>query len=153
MLSIGAQLYEESDRDRATVQLEEFNIATSSAWGIGIGTLQPISGLQLQLDRMLYLSGFSYRVEAGAAAARLREVVLDWTPQGGGPSRSIYVLAGDALANASNLYGNTDYPRILLPRAGTLRAQFVRADTTAAGLVGVTLWGHYIPPGNIARGS
>lgn len=152
MLSIGAQLYRESDRDLVTVQLEDFRRSGFTAWAIGQAAAQPLL-TTMPVDRMFHLQAFTFTVTAGAAAARLRSVRLVYTPTGGGTPFVVVALGGDALATTLQEYAGTVITNILLPRGGTLQVDMTRSDTTAAGTAEAQVYGFVIPPGNIARGS
>jgi hypothetical protein len=153
MLTLGSELYQLTDRDLQTVQLEELNLTGSVSWALAQNTLAVFTQA-LPLDRVYYLGAFTAQVDSGAAAARLTSLQLQVTPAGGGIPVVVWRKAGDELGSrTSNLWGDTAYPRVILPRGGTLSLLGVRSDTTAVGTVSWSVMGFMIPPGSIARGS
>lgn len=153
MLSIGAQLYEESNRDRSTLQLEEVQRQAAATFGAGVTAT--VSLFTVPPDRCLYLGAFTFTCQAGINTARLVSISLRWRPQGGGVSHTIFARGGDGLVNTlTTQHDDTVFPQLLLPRGGIIEVIGARTgDLTNAGSLSCWITGMLIPPGNIARGS
>lgn len=160
MLSLGQDLYQESQRDLVGVQLESFFRQTSAPLGIGIASAQLF--VSTPPDRLLWIHSYSFDGQAGAAAARWLNAQLELIAPDTGTGvictlatkRNAFGISCDGEA-PSNLIGYTVGlgGGLLLPRGISLRMTAQRSDTTVAGSAVLTVLGYLVPPGNVARGA
>lgn len=151
MLSLGFQLYELTERDLATVQLEPLFRRLPFTLGAGVASVQ--IPLTWPGDRALYLALLTWQFNG--------EPGTTWT----GASALIQGFNFSAFGNVGGLpFGCspsgaggagalTDHPRIILPAgAGNVIGLASRVGTVAAASGELDVAGYLIPPGTMTRG-
>lgn len=154
MLSIGGQLYNLTDRDRATLLLEPYFRSLSTAWGVGVGLVD--STFTWPADRFLYLVNLDVDWNSGAAAARATNLQVFWREAVGSPGIQLHAERGGQLVGEGTNVATQDSSRalhhlnVLLP-PGQLVVRMNRSDTTVLGAIAPYVCAYLIPPGGIGR--
>ena len=155
MIAIGGQLYNLTDRDRATLLLEPYLRSQSNPWAIGVGLLD--TTFLWPADRFIYLVNLQVDWNSGAAAARATNLQVFWRESASSPGIQIHAERGGQLQGQGTVAGATqDSSRalhtlnLLLP-PGQLTIRMNRSDTTVAGAVAPYVIAYLVPPGGIGR--
>jgi hypothetical protein len=158
MLSIGQELYTETDRDRVTTQLESYFRSGTFTWSIG--TAQADLFFNTPPDRLLWLHAMTMDAFAGATASRITSVNVQLIAPDTGTGRISDLLtrrASGGIAEGGEAPSNScafnTHHGILLPRGCSMRLLAQRSDTTVAGTFVWSAQGYLVPPGNVARGA
>jgi hypothetical protein len=151
MLSLGYQLYELTDKDLLTVQLEPLFRRLSFSLGVGVSSGQVL--LTPPADRALFVAGLTWIMNAEAAT---RWVSASCLLQG-------FTFSSFSSSAGLNFSGNPaaigeggsvqDRPGIILPAgSGSVVALFSRFGTTGIATGELDVVGYLIPPGTMTRG-
>jgi hypothetical protein len=156
MLTVGQGLYNLTQRDQATLYVDSFYRQSTYNLAIGTGAGTDTVGIQLPIDRSLYLSFLNIIADPGAAAS--------WTILGvnmlsdSGVPYPLIQQYGDSINsdNATSAAGSVttlwrSFNTVLPPNTKRLVATVNRSASGAAATIRVFVGGYLIPPGGIGR--
>lgn len=151
MLSLGYQLYQLSERDDLTIQLEPLFRRLPFSLGVGVASVQ--IPLNLPPDRALYIAALTWQFngEAGTTWTGAALLIQGFNFSAFGNVGGLgFAGAASGAGGAGSL---TDHPRLILPAgAGSVIGLASRIGTTGAASGELDIAGYLIPPGTMTRG-